>query len=442
MTLLGVLFLFAIFICFILPYRYLVYLLLFSCIFSASSIINISGKSIQPYLFCSFFYLIKAFLIQIQNSRKFNNKLSAYCLVFLIYASIASILFPFIFEGIIILPKNLDTGIAYGGEKLGFSLNNIAQIVYVIINILTVCYLYLYRKKINNKSIKKVFIYSVITVLVIGILDYLSKSYGIFNFPTNLLLNSYNMNSSDSMQYNTTIMGFMRFSSLFTEASYCGAFLSAAFWSLKAMVINDKKINLLLFTCLICSIFTFSATAIVSFFFGFIIYIIKSKQKLGILFLIVLFVSTCTYLFLQTYIGTIIYDILSTKLESQSGEVRSLSIIYSLRAIMDSYFLGIGFGSTRSTSFLFDLIASVGIIGSLYFYFIYKKLLFTYKSVKDFKYIYTYAITLMFSQILAIPDFSFSCFWLGLYIAATYNNNENLIRTNITAVPLKSKIVL
>lgn len=106
------------------------------------------------------------------------------------------------------------------------------------------------------------------------------------------------------------------------------------------------------------------------------------------------------------------------KSDSSSGVVRYNTTLMSMKIFFQSYGLGIGLGSTRSSSFLFDLFAQVGILGSLSFFLLYKELVFDLRKRKRNVWIFFFSIVLLMGQILAEPDFSFGFLWMGLFMAA------------------------
>jgi hypothetical protein len=69
----------------------------------------------------------------------------------------------------------------------------------------------------------------------------------------------------------------------------------------------------------------------------------------------------------------ILDQLIFDKMDSQSGIERSFWNLTAWNSFLDSYGLGIGFGSTRASSFLLVLLSNTGLAGTiLYFLFILK----------------------------------------------------------------------
>jgi hypothetical protein len=68
-----------------------------------------------------------------------------------------------------------------------------------------------------------------------------------------------------------------------------------------------------------------------------------------------------TWLFVQDLVNKTVFD----KLASSSGTERSSMNTQALINVFDTYGLGVGVGSTRTSSFLLVVPASVGVLGSL-----------------------------------------------------------------------------
>lgn len=126
------------------------------------------------------------------------------------------------------------------------------------------------------------------------------------------------------------------------------------------------------------------------------------------------------YIVLAIGYGDLVYDMVVTKSETGSGTIRTASVFNSINVFMETYMLGVGIGGTSSSSFLADMLAQVGMIGFALLFLIYGHVVFRYRNLKEYEYIFIYVITMLSAQAIAIPDFSFSCFWFGMYLAASF----------------------
>ena len=119
---------------------------------------------------------------------------------------------------------------------------------------------------------------------------------------------------------------------------------------------------------------------------------------------------------------------LMEKSESSSGVVRYNTALMSLKIFFQSWGLGIGLGSTRSSSFLLDLMAQVGVVGTFLFSFLYKILVFDIRKRKAHSWIFYFSVVLLFGQIIAESDFSYSFFWMGLFLAACAYRDASMLK--------------
>lgn len=420
MTIIGFIFLLLIIFCWIKSYESLVILTLVSCVFVGTSMVDIGDKSIPPYLFCATSVVLYNFFHWGANF--IGSKLSMVVLLFLIYVIFITAVSPMFFSGMRVLPSNLDLGVEQGGIPLKFGLNNIAQLLYVVVNMLTVCCLFRSRHLISGNIVKKSFLISLSLVLFLGFWDYVSKITEAIRFPYEILLNSLKMNVEEGSQYTSTISGFYRYSSLFTEASYCGAFLAAAFWTLFALEKKTIFVKILLVLTLVANILSLSGTAIVTLIMGFAVFILANKKRLSYLLILLVFLIPVFVILSKSQLGYALQDLLLNKLDSQSGYTRMASIKYSYNAFVESYGLGVGLGSTRSTSFIADLFATIGVLGVSLLVAILVPL---YKG-NNRNYMFVYSMVLLLSQVIAIPDLSFGCFWFGVFSMALLVNKKEL----------------
>lgn len=422
MTLIGLLFFIAIVISFKYPIKYSVAILLVSTVFSASSVLNIAGKSIIPYLLCSLFVCIR--ILFYQKSRIIiRREIWSPAIFFVIYASLITILGPILFEGMEVVGSNLDESWWEGYDKLAFSIGNIAQIIYLVINFSTILFLLSLKNEISTDFLRNTFLLVVEISLFFGFWEFISKVAGVIPFPSSVLLNNVGQGLDGELR-TTGVLGTMRMSSLYSEASYFGAFLGAAFWSLLFLP-KSKRRNIDIIVAAIALLLNMSGTGVVTFIGGSILYLMFNSNHIRTIFF--LFFSAFVLLFIlsQFEFSEIFYNMLSGKADSASGQVRIGTTMKNLEIFVDSFFLGIGRGSTRSSSFIIDMLASVGLLGSSMFMIFYYRLIKEKWKIESVQYICIYCWALLIGQVVAIPDFSFSAMWFGLYMAACVNVQKN-----------------
>lgn len=421
MTFLGIILIVLLVISLFKPYKCTVGLLLITCIFQASSAININGKGVQPYLIGSIFLIIRTCL---RNpgfvSSLLKTRFTLLVLFFMIYIMLVSILMPFVFEGVSVFDKNLDDSVINGAIRLKFGLNNITQLGYIFINCLTLCSLWINKTKISHRELKLFFYLSVLLLLVIGFWEFTSKYMGKGYFPSSFFYTNYSM---DGEAYIGSVEGAFRMNATMTEASFLGAMLAASFWALIVCYSYRKDFGILILVILvgIALILNLSGTGIITFLLGSMVFIWLIGIRFKLIFQLLVVTALLFFIAFISGYGSYITTMLLDKQESQSGIVRTIATLNSWDLFCHSYGLGVGLGSNRGGSFFFDLLASLGIVGTLLFYSIFVKLILCCKKSKEGMFICVYLLVLMIAQCAAIPDLSFCCMWLGLYMAASFN---------------------
>lgn len=435
-TLFGFIWLLLIMVTFLaFPLKRIAQLVIASCIFQSASIANIGGSSITPLLITSTFFITKCLTLDIQHNNVNFKKIKLpiwgkYLLIFFAYSIIASLTFPSIFKGIHVFPasEGIDHNVAVGGFPLHFSSSNIFQLILLFIYISSTLYFYKYRKYIDFKLLINTIIYSAIVVLVIGFWAYTSKQFNLVPFPHDFFYS----NTSFALLTDIKIGNWFRYVGTFTEASGAGLFLSSMFWALAISKHHLNKIFLPIIA--LALLLTISATGYLGFIFGCGIFILwHSKKYTPYVITAILLVPLLLVIsgLLQTIIQLII-----EKSTSQSGISRSLADIFSFQLLIKTHFLGVGLGSHRSSSFLFNMLAAVGIIGiTLFTIFITKVLKPALKSEdkNNAAFIVMYAVVFLFGQIIASPDLSLPTFWMWIFAAATISINSSATKVSSTS---------
>lgn len=415
MTIIGILFLLLMLLSFYFPLKYTVAILLLSTVFSASSVLNVGEKSIMPYLLCSVLCSLKI-LFKKKGFVLLDKLILRYGMLFVVYSVIVTLVGPVIFQGMEVVGSDLDDNYYNGYERLTFTIGNVAQLIYLTVNVFTLLLLYSSKDFVPNSFLEKVFYLVVELTLIFGYWEFLSKITGLLPFPSEILLNSIGQGQSGELNV-TGALGVMRMSSLYSEASYLGAFLAASFWALMYMPVSYRRSIDALFV-LLAILLNVSGTGIVTFLGGFVLFVYSKHFQLRFL---LTFFCMCLFsivLISQIEYSDVVYDMIANKMDSQSGEVRFGTTMRNVEILFESFFFGVGRGSTRSSSFIIDLLATVGIIGTITFFSLYCNLIrdkFPYSTVN---YVYIFCIVLLIGQFVAIPDFSYSAMWFGLYLSA------------------------
>lgn len=417
MTTFGLVILIFLIISLCLPYRYTVIILIVSCIFQVSSVVNLGSTIIAPYLICEFFIIVRSY----KSFLKLNNSLPrviSLVLLFLIWVVVISIFGPIFFENYMVVGKDLDAAYESGLDKLKFSNSNINQILYAILNFSTMIALYFNRYKVRVCDIERAFIISVIFSVFFGVWQILSHTLYI-PFPEDFIFPGHGL-------YDKSVSDYYRMSSVFGEASYFGGYISAAFWGLYILKKSFFR-YILLFLSFICVLVSFSGSAYVTFLFGFVLCLIHFKANYRNIkyFFILLFVLIVVIF--TSSLGISILEFVNAKQDSESSAIRFWVTITSLSLFIDSWGLGIGLGSSRSSSFIVDLLTGTGLIGTILFVSFIIKLLWPLRKSLDFQFVYVYLLLLLVCMAFSLPDISFCGLWLGLHMAIICYRNKPIV---------------
>jgi hypothetical protein len=109
--------------------------------------------------------------------------------------------------------------------------------------------------------------------------------------------------------------------------------------------------------------------------------------------------------------------------DDASGFVRLGADLFTLLLLLDTYGLGVGLGSHRTSGFLINILGGVGILGTILFYlFVSKSLSHAFKNMNfnnNALFVSFFAISLFVAQFLAIPDLTFPVMWFWIFILSS-----------------------
>lgn len=374
--------------------------------FFAASFINIGGKGIPLYLVGEILLIIALF-------SKFSGRISiiskseAYLFLFITWSTLILAVSPSVFSN---LQVSIDPDdMARNGGRPNPSIISFAQIGYLIIHFICLSLIIKCRRNdlwsYYNFDFKKIVIISSWITCIFGFISYALRLIGVSKILIPIFYNN--------PGYAQLIDAALRFQAGFPEASFCGAFLGAAFW----VAIYHRRI---LLSCLLIAamILSVSGSALISFFAGFCLYFFYYGRKKLLITLIILFLIVfCLYIFgVLEYLIAFILD----KGNSHSGDVRYSQAVLALDIFYNTYGFGIGVGITRGGGGFLNLLATTGFVGTLLFILFVTNILRKESFDKVI-----YIVSLLSAMIFTIPDVSYPVLWGGLFlIAATANKNK------------------
>ena len=435
------LFLFTIFLYIYYP-KILVPLLILALSLQRTAIVNFPSfdYGLQFYRFLTILIVLRFFIKVFRSnlSIKFESKefklLAIILIAFALYTILISICGPIIFENYPVFPPifGIDYSAIYGPSLLKFSQLNIALPLYVFLY--SIVFLYILTMELRYKELKIIFKIWNITIFITlffvaleFLLFFVGKS-DILAFINNSAQREYKIVTFNFAGYNLP-----RLQGTFLEPSMLAPFVVGIFiYFLDSIrrfsVIRLLSLSFLMFVLLM----TTSTTAYISIFIMLLIFLyinlstlcyfkLNRRNILKILILLC-FIITFLLVFVVVNVDLLFHLIKSFILEKPntlSFFSRIKSDIHSIKLFMDTYFIGVGYGSHRSSSLIANLLATVGLLGTLlFFFFVFMFIKIAYRKLRHteyFKYWYLLPSALI-SMIIAIPDITLTTFWQFLYI--------------------------
>ncbi|KZP81181.1 hypothetical protein [Enterobacter hormaechei] len=406
--------------------KHLITALVLSAAFQATSFVNIGDKGVSLFLVTEVIIILR-YLPYILTRRM--NATSMWLVYFFIYSTAISLVSPFLFSDVIII--NDDYSALDGGGHVSLGASTFVYIAFLLLNILTAISLSKSKPIVSSSEIIKILVNCAVVVSIFGFVEMYMKITGTYGVLSDYIFN----NAGYKQALFADASGRFRLQGGFSEPSYCGAFLSAAFW------MAYSRRNYFCLTIIgIALALNFSGTGVVGFAVGLMLNIVRimgNKRQaivfftLGLVFIILMFVTGLAQIVMQH-----LTDYITDKATSDSGNVRSTEMVIIMQSILSTFGIGIGLGATRGGGFILNLIASTGIVGIFTFsMFVLSALRGKGKSERNYIYI------LLASMAVAIPDLSYPVMWaslLAISISTTLPESSGDKRRNLIAQVYRS----
>ncbi len=321
-----------------------------------------------------------------------------------------STLFIWLFFGYIVVMayQNSDTG---RNRSIALYILQLLQLLILIITYLSVPYI---ARKLHIRKLHKIIEGIIIVVVSVGILQFLITTNIL---PRNFLIETfiYNMKSTgDSYAYNLSY--YPRIFSLFMEPSYCAPFLVGSFYYLISREIWNRKSFILCILVMIEIVLTFSSTAYAATLLTGIVYLLVSKNKKALKFLIPLGIVMVILLLITGTMQDILGDVIFNKLQSGSGTVRRGWDMYAMEEFNKNPLFGVGYKRVRGSQLYASVLGQLGIIGTTFFALSVLTILLAAIRRRNTVSVAMFLVATIISQIIAIPDLDFCVFWLSMYL--------------------------
>jgi heme/copper-type cytochrome/quinol oxidase subunit 4 len=373
--------------------------------------------SLSIALYC-FSYKIVAFP---RAARTINFWLKA----FIFYSVISGLTLPFLFAGTDVFSPRLGIDEQVARQTpLEFSTSNIAQILYLLFNAIYFMGGLIVASEYKKLKALNLFVYAGYIILFFSIYQKINHSFEIW-FPY-LIINSNELYVLGGGEFVSQIInGSQRLSATFTEASYAGNVLGTYFvYYLLLIYYGGVNVSRVLtaaaFLC--CTLFTVSSIGYIQVIFGlfYIIYnSIKNKKNFSIVASAFVAAVAMAFIFdIEVFLETTV-----NKSDSLSFFNRIYSDEFSLGILVDTYYMGVGLGGNRPSSFLTYMFSNVGVIGSLLFgiflFKIYKLYQTRFSELSAQKRaIFLSLVSHIIGKVVGLPDLNFWFFWMLLSVVA------------------------
>ncbi|NNM64225.1 MAG: hypothetical protein HKL99_06380 [Burkholderiales bacterium] len=442
----------------------LIYLLIFSSIFQAASVLNVNSQfrfGLQPYYLVSILLTASMCVQIIINKGKIvieskKKNLAIIILLFGVYSAISSFILPVVYNGMNVYSPRLgiDAQAEFGGVALSWSYSNLAQAIYILLNVFNVVFVLINIEKLKFQRANHFLIFSAFVVSIVGLYQFFANYFGLY-FPSHFFYSNPTYYIGD----NQKIANYLRINSTFSEPSVAGIFLASVTLYFFASSISKKKFSKLYFiTAMIMGFsaaITTSTTAYFVLFIGFILFaffelisaIIKRRISKVVVLISFLTLAIAVVAFsIITYYGIFpeFYDMTIDKTQSLSYINRQLSNVAAFKITLESWLLGVGLGSNRPSSFIAYLFSNIGVIGSFIFFVFLCKLVQFSLIYRDKSLRVNYAPELFFLCVLlgmaaSVPDLSFGILWIAIILVLLWGASGMRLRAVGVVATLDNK---
>ncbi|WP_313483086.1 hypothetical protein [Acinetobacter variabilis] len=405
MDLWGLLWLLTALVCFPFGYKPVVALLSISAVFQASKMITLFGINL-PLFFCMELITILRLIIPYQNNGflRLNTKLFIMICIFIFLIILQNLFATNFFNHIkVYSPENsFETNYFIGGEFLKFTNSNLSQMILITIHLILMYCFYIRRNFISKEFYLKTIFFSFFLFSLISIIWF--KSRDTYFYLSSLVLNN--------DQYALTALYENRLSSTFSEPSFAGLFLA----SMTLPILLYKSTKAIIFFSFVCFLgyLNMSGTYISGLLVSigvFLFFLSKNNYNKFIFFIPFILMGILIYYFSYNFLESYFME----KSVGISGIVRSDSNYFAIRNIIDSYFIGLGVGSVRISSLILNILASFGVMLTLFlFYLIYKSI--SYKGQLSDRISLFILLICFLGAWSAIPDYTLSILWNFIFL--------------------------
>ncbi len=391
-------------------YRAVAYLYGLSYLFQMSSVFSLGKIGFMPSLVSCVLLIIKGWNLQSANLPIIRN-IQILSISFIMFVVLHSMIAKFLFEGSVLVyaEHGMESAIAQGKVPFFFSTKSVIQWVYLILNMGSLISLLKHRLYLDDKFSSNLVFYSVLLGGGLGLWKFIADNFWGW-FPSEFIFNNENYNTINIMQ---SLGGKFRFSSIFSEASVCGLFLSTCFWCSVFMEFKRKKMILTFIA--FCMLLSLASTGFVAMIFGGVVYLLVKRRfrtMLGISIALMLFVGITSLL---GYTGSLL-QMTVYKSGTDSAMYRGIIMSAQMKTFFDTFGFGLGLGSACAAGIATTLISQLGVLGTLLFGFWLWKI-WRFLKQEEIQVMMLPVLVILFGMAASVGYLSFPILWFALAIA-------------------------
>jgi len=414
-------------------------LLLIASTFEAASAINFGKRGIQSYYVVAAFICARGlvnWLLGVRLNRKMPQ--GKWLLIFGAIAITSAFVYPVIFAGVPVYdPKiGIDDGL-FNRPPLQFGSYNVIQAVYIALHIATA--FALFSIKFSAEKVRKAYLLAFYIEVFFIFAESLCQLARI-QFPLWLVLNNpgYSLWENSNEAYGTRVPG------TFSEPSLAGAFLVLYCVGFLAQYFAQEGRSIRVIVSLVASGMVASSSSLLTlslapiallvryspFRFPWYINLKQTKRIAWVLFLLV--VPLILVLAFFSGYREVLTNVTVSKGESGSFINRTASDLYSLQLLLQTYGIGVGLGSNRTSSFLSTILSNVGVAGTLAYGVFYFKLLANLP--KEYGWFKWAVLAFLVNVGIGISDMTIPIVWCPLLLATQFGAKRTAIppKLNVT----------
>lgn len=429
-TIIGVIFFCCAAYCFLRKEDALLGLLLIACTFEAASAMNFGERGIQPYYIVAVFIIARAVVNKVFGVAGGKVTSPYKWLLFFGFIAVASaFVSPIVFAGIPIYdPKiGIDEGL-FIRPPLRLGPNNLIQACYLAVHIATAFSLLAIR--FSPAKTRKAFLWAFYIEVSFIFAESFCQLAGV-SFPLSIILNNpgYALWKNSMEAYGTRNPG------TFSEPSVAGVFLTLYCAAFLAQYLTRKGGAAKVVISLVAMGMVASTTSLFVVCLTLVMllisyppfrppwYINLSQAKRIIWILLVIVAPLVFALVFSSGFRAVLTAVTVSKGESGSFINRTASDLYSLGLLFQTYGIGVGLGSNRTSSFLSTSLSNVGILGTLAF------VIFCFKLIANLTDEYVWLKWALFAffmnMAIGIADMTIPLFWCPILFALQFGATAN-----------------